>query len=196
MVDLPLQAIITAHTDALAAHAEEFLPTIRLLLLQGSGPVTAEQLATAMQWTRSEVEAFLRSSGLVVDAAGTLQTVAGSGCALDTLLAPMLTGRSTRAVSSCPATGKEIRLTATPYGVEGLDPPGAVLSLRLPGPETRAMNAGETICAYGHFFVDREHASAWPDLHPDAVLLSVDEAAQLAHEIAKAARRHAERERS
>ncbi len=193
MVDLPLQDIITAHTDALSAHAQEFLPTIRLLLLQGAGPVSPEQLATAMQWTRSEVGAFLHSSGLLVDAEGNVQMVAGSGCALDTLLAPMLTGHSTRVVSTCPASGKEIRLTVTPHGVEGLDAPGAVLSLRLPSPETSAGNAGETICVYGHFFVDREHASTWPGLHPDAVLLSVADAAHLAREIANAARRHVEK---
>ena len=29
MSQLTLQEIITAHTDALAAHSEEFLPTIR-----------------------------------------------------------------------------------------------------------------------------------------------------------------------
>jgi Alkylmercury lyase len=193
MIDLPLQDIITAHTDALSAHAQEFLPTIRLLLLQGSGPVSPEQLATEMQWTCSEVGAFLRSSGLLVDADGNIQTVAGSGCALDTLLAPMLTGRSTRVDSTCPATGKEIRLTATPHGVEDMAPEGAVLSLRLPSRETSAGNARETICVYGHFFVDREHASTWPGLHPDAVLLSVADAAHLAREIAHAARRHAEK---
>ncbi len=81
----------------------------------------------------------------------------------------------------------------TPQGVEDLDPQGAVLSLRLPGPATHARNAGETICAYGHFFVDQEHASAWPDLHPEAVLLSVEDAVSLAREIANAARRYAEK---
>ncbi len=57
MRDIPLQDIITVHTDALAAHAEEFFPTIHLLLLQGSGPVSPERLANAMHWTCSEVEA-------------------------------------------------------------------------------------------------------------------------------------------
>ena len=109
MVDIPLQDIITAHTDALAAHAEEFLPTIRLLLLQGSGPVSPERLANAMHSTRAEVEAFLQSSDRAVEASGNIQTVTGSGCALDTLLFSMLTGHSTRVVSKCPATGKEIR---------------------------------------------------------------------------------------
>src|SRR5258708_3998069 len=193
MVDIPLQDIITAHTDALAAHAEGFLPMIRFLLLQGSGPVSPERLATAMHWTRSEVEAFLHSSGLVIEASGNIQTVAGSGCALDTLLFSMLTGRSTRVVSTCPATGKEIRLTVTPQGIEDLDPKAAVLSLRLPSLETSASNAGETICSYGLFFVDREYASTWPGLHPEAVLLSVEDAVPLAREIANAARRYAEK---
>ncbi len=105
----------------------------------------------------------------------------------------MLTGHSTRVVSKCPATGKEIRLIVTPQGTKDLDPQGAVISLRLPSPETSASNAGETICAYGHFFVDREHASTWSGLHPEAVLLSVEDAVPLAREIANAARRYAEK---
>ena len=187
-----LHEIITAHTDALAVHAEEFLPTIRLLLLQGAGPVSPERLATTMHWTPLEVEAFLHSSGLVVDAEGNIQMGAGSGCALDTLLAPMLTGHATHVVSTCKASGKQIRLTATAQGSRDLDPQSAVLSLRLPGRETNASNAQATICAYGHFFVDREAASTWPGLHPEAVLLSVGDAARLAEALARAARWYAE----
>lgn len=193
MRDIPLQDIIIAHTDALAAHAGEFLPTIRLLLLQGSGPVSPELLANAMHTTHSEVEVFLHSSGRVLDASGNIQMMAGSGCALDTLLFSMLTGHAARVVSTCPATGKEIRLTITPQGIEDLDPQGAVLSLRLPSRETNARNAGETICAYGHFFADQEHASTWPGLHSEAVLLSVEDAVHLASALANAARKYAEK---
>lgn len=193
MADITLQAIIAAHTDLLAAHAEEFLPMIRLLLLLGEGPISPERLATVMHWAPSETGAFLRSSGLVVDAEGHIHTVAESGCALDALLVPMLTGHSAPVVSTCPATGKKIRLNVTPNGIENLDPPSAVLSLRLPSPETRADTVRGIICAYGHFFADREHAAAWPALHPEAVVLSVADAAQLAHEIATAARSYAEK---
>src|SRR5712691_7695990 len=193
MLDIPLQEVITAHTDALAASASGFLPMIRFLLLQSSGPVSPDRLATAMHWTPSEVEAFLHASGLVIDDRGNIQTVAGSGCALDTLLFSMLTGHSTRVVRICPATGKQILLTVTPQGIEDLDPQGAVLSLRLPSRETSASNAQETICSYGHFFVDREHASTWPGLHPEAVPLPVEDAIHLAREIANAARRYAEK---
>ncbi len=195
MVNIPLQEVITAHTDALAAPASGFLPMIRFLLLQSSGPVSPDRLATAMHWTPSEVEAFLHASGLVIDDRGTIQTVAGSGCALDTLLFSMLTGHSTRVVRTCPATGKQIRLTVTPQGTLDLDPQGAVLSLLLPSRETSASNAQETICSYGHFFVDQEHASPWPGLHPEAVLLSIEDAAHLASALANAARRYAEKTR-
>ncbi len=145
-----------------------------------------------MRWTPLEVEAFLHLSGLVVGAEGDIQMGAGSGCALDTLLAPMLTGYAARVVSTCPATGKQIHLAATPEGIRDLEPASAVLSLRLPSSETSASNAQATICAYGHFFADREHASTWPGLHPEAVLLSVGDAARLAEALARATRRYAE----
>ena len=128
MLDISLQEIITAHTDALAAHAEEFLPLIRLLLLLDKGPVSRERLATAMRLSREEVEVFLQSSHLVVDPSGNMHLSPGphqiqldgeepftmAGCALDTLLFPLLIGRTARVVSPCPATGTQIRLTVTP----------------------------------------------------------------------------------
>src|SRR5258708_4905652 len=193
MIDGPVQHVITAHTDALAVSAEGFLPMIRFLLLQRSGPVSPDRLATAMHWTPSEVEAFLHVSDFVIDDRGALQAVAGSGCALDTLLFSMLTGHATHVVRICPATEKQICLTVTGAGIEDLDPQSAVLSLRLPSRETNASNAQETICSYGHFFVDREHASTWPGLHPQAVLLSIEDAVQLASALAHAARSYAEK---
>jgi alkylmercury lyase len=136
MLNIPLQEIITAHTDTLANHHEEFLLLIRLLQLLSEGTlVSPEQLATATHHTRSEIEAFLQSTDLVVDRDGSIDlstdphlvhldkktlTVA---CALDTLLFPMLIGRLARVVSTCPATRKEIRLTVTAQErIENLDP--------------------------------------------------------------------------
>jgi alkylmercury lyase len=86
-------------------------------------------------------------------------------------------------ISTCAATGTPIRVRITAQGMADLDPPPAVVSLRLPCPHT----ARETICACGHLFVDRPHALAWPRLHAEAVLLSVAEAAQLASALANAA---------
>jgi hypothetical protein len=103
----------------------------------------------------------------------------------------MLTGRSSQVSATCPATGRLIQLTVTEQTIADLDPPGAVLSLRLPGEITNARNVQATICAYGHFFVDHEHALTWPGQHPEAVLLPVEEAAHLARTIAEAARGYA-----
>jgi alkylmercury lyase len=205
MRDIPLQDIITAHTDtATSNQLEEFLPLLRFLLLRGSGPVTPERLATALRCTPAEVEALLPSSGLVVGSDGCIHMTPGphqihadgetfSGwCALDTLLFPLLMGHAAHVISTCPATGRQIRLTVTAQGIAELDPASAVVSLRLPDAEMTASNAQATVCAYGHFFADREAASTWPELHPEAVLLSVEEAAHLAREIANVSRRYAE----
>ena len=187
MKGLSLPDIIAAHTRTLVDHLEEFLPLIRLLLLLGEGPISLEQVATMMHWTPQQVEEILQVWGLVVDAEGVMQTGASAGCALDALLVPLLSGRSSQVSATCPATGKLIRLTVTKDGIQDLEPTSAVLSLRLPGEATTADNVQATICAYGHFFVDREHASTWPGLYPEAVLLSVEEAAHLARAIAEAA---------
>src|SRR5262245_14544810 len=96
-------------------------------------------------------------------------------------------------MSLCPASGRPVRLTATPQGVDDLNPPGAVASLRLPGPTTRTETVQRAICAYGHFFVDRERAANWPCLRPEALLLSVADADHLARAIADAAREYAQR---
>ncbi len=162
-----------------------------------------------MRLSHAEVEAFLQSSDLVVDPSGHIhlspgphqiyldgRTFALAGCALDTLVFPLLIGRPARVISSCPATGRSIRLTVTEQGILDLSSQAAVVSLRLPDETTNACNTQETICAYGHFFVDREHASSWPDLHPEAVLLSVEDAAHLAREIASASHRYAEKAES
>jgi len=207
MIQIPLQEVITAHTDALAHHHEEFVLLIRLLRLLGEeDSVSPEQLATATHHTRSEIEAFLQSTDLVVCRDGSIdlspdphliqlekKTLTGA-CALDTLVYPVLLGCSAHVLSTCPATGRPIRLTVTAKArIEDLDPKTTVLSLRLPDEETSVCNVRETVCHHGHFFVDREHAATWPGLHPEAVLLSVEEGVHLAREIMKAARRYLEK---
>src|SRR5579885_3043926 len=170
MKDLSLHEMIAVHRELLVKHLEEFLPLIRVLRLLGKGPVSPEQVATVLQWTPQQVKEILQTWGLVVDVEGMIQPMAGAGCALDTLLFPLLARKSSQVTATCPATGRLIRLTVAEETIQDLDPPSAVLSLRLPGETTTAENVQATICAYGRFFVDREHASAWSGLHPDAVL--------------------------
>lgn len=192
MQDLSLQDIIKAHTEALSAHAQGFLPMIRFLLLHREGPVEPARLAGAMQWTPREGEVFLQAHGLVINDHGAIERGRRSGCALDRLLDALLTGQPVHVVRTCPASGRLIHLTVTEQGIQELDPPGTVLSLRPPNAETTASNANATVCAYGHFFANREAASTWSGLHPGAVVLSVEEAFQVARAIANAARKVAE----
>jgi hypothetical protein len=78
MRDLPLQEFITAHIDTTASNQlEELLFLLRFLLLRGSGLVSQERLATALRQSRSEVEALLPSSGLVVAPSGHLHLSPG-----------------------------------------------------------------------------------------------------------------------
>jgi alkylmercury lyase len=155
--------------------------------------------------TLKEIQAFLHSSDVRVDQEGHIiglglsfqptqhqfhldEKTLYTWCALDTLAFPALLGRTARVISSCPATGQEIHLTVTPQGIADLSPAGAVVSVRLPGEDTDICHVQEDICNDGYFFVSREVASTWPSLHPKAVLLSLEEAAELGQVLASAIR--------
>jgi alkylmercury lyase len=109
-------------------------------------------------------------------------------CALGTLAFPPALGRTARVISSCPVTGKPIRLTVTPETIVDLSPASAVVSVHLPGEETDLCYVQADICNDGHFFVSHSVASSWPSLHSKAVLLSVEEAAELGRGLASAIR--------
>lgn len=203
MLQLTLQEIIKTHADFLALHQEEFRLLFHLQRLLARGmPVSPEQLATVSHRSPEEIQALFQSSNTEFDQEGNIvgfglslqptphqfhlgeKTLYG-WCALDTLAFPALLGRTARVVSSCPATGADIRLTVTPERIEHLEPVSAVISARLAGADTDFCDVRGVICNYGHFFVSREVASAWPSLHPQAVLLPVEEAAELGRELAR-----------
>jgi alkylmercury lyase len=206
MTSQALQQAIKAHEDFVAAYPEQFRLSLPLWRLLASGkPVSREELANSSNRPLEEVEAFLQTSDVRVDQEG---SIVGMGlsfqptrhhfhldektlytwCALDTLAFPALLGRTVRVSSTCPVTEQEIRLTVTPEGILDLSPAGAVVSVHLPGEETDLCHVQEDICNDGFFFVSREVASAWPSLHPKAVLLSVEEAAQVGLVMARAIR--------
>jgi hypothetical protein len=85
-------------------------------------------------------------------------------------------------------TGKEIRLTVTPEAVADLDPASAVVSVHLPGEDMDVCHVQTDICNDGLFFASHEVASTQGSLHQSAVLLSVEEAAQLGRVMASAIR--------
>jgi alkylmercury lyase len=143
MISPNMQKALKAHVDFFTAHAEQFrlaLPLWRLLA-EGS-PVSLEHLATVSHRSLDEIQAQLSSLDVRLDQEGKIVAAGVSlvptrhqvqvgeqtlfaWCALDTLMFAPLLGRTARVISSCPVTGKEIRLTVTPEAVLDLSPAAA-----------------------------------------------------------------------
>ncbi len=98
-------------------------------------------------------------------------------CAFDTVLFPPLLQVEAHVQSICEASGQPITFVATPEGIVDLFPATSVLSLILP--DARCDCVRGTFCQQSLFFQTAEAPSPWLALHPEAVLLSVEEAAAL-----------------
>jgi alkylmercury lyase len=197
-----LQTAIKAHDDFVVAHSEQFRLSVPLWRLLAKGkPVAPEELANTLRRPLPEIQVFLHASDVRMDQAG---NIIGQGlafqptrhqfhlgeqtlytwCALDALAFPAVLERTARVISSCPVTGQAIRLTVTPETIADLEPASAVVSVHLPSEDTDVCHIQEDICNDGLFFASRDVACTWPSLHPRAVLLSVEEAAQLGRALA------------
>ena len=86
---------------------------------------------------------------------------------------------SAQVTSRCPVTGSSIQLTVTPEQVLDLDPGEAQVSLVVDVAAECSYNVREDVCNYGHFFASREAATPWQVAHPQAAILSVEEAYQV-----------------
>jgi len=100
-------------------------------------------------------------------------------CAFDTVLFPSLLQVEAQVQSECAASGQPITFRAGPSGIEELTPTTSVLSLILPTARCDCVRG--TFCQQSLFFQSEEAASLWMALHPEAVLLPVEEAAMLGH---------------
>jgi alkylmercury lyase len=94
-------------------------------------------------------------------------------CALDTLMYPVVLGRSFEVESPCAGTGNPVRVSVSPEGVESVSPPSAVVSIVIPE-DVRDVRA--SFCNSVHYFVSRDAASGWLKEHPDGLLLPVEDA--------------------
>lgn len=104
-------------------------------------------------------------------------------CAFDTVLFPLLLQVEAHVQSVCEASGQPITFVATPEGIADLLPATSVLSLILPTERCDCVRG--TFCQQSLFFQTEEAASPWVALHPEAVLLSVEEAAALGQIVAR-----------
>ncbi len=104
-------------------------------------------------------------------------------CAFDTVLFPPLLQVEAQVQSVCEASGQPITFVATPEGIADLLPATSVLSLILPAQRCDCVRG--TFCRQSLFFQSGEAASSWLALHPEAVLLSVEEAAVVGQTVAR-----------
>ena len=171
-------------------------------------PVSAEALAVTNQRPVADIRAQLKQleaegtelggHGNVVGSALSLNPtchrlhvdgqVRYAWCALDTLFLPAYLQQAVQVESVCPVSGATIRLTITPDEVTLCDPPDIVVSIFIPRAKAEhqvAVQAGPRgpVCGSMHFFSSRDMAETWLAAHPDATLLSVAEAWELARAV-------------
>jgi alkylmercury lyase len=104
-------------------------------------------------------------------------------CAFDTVLFPPSLLAEAQVQSTCPVTGHPITFVATPEGtIKHLTPASSVLSLIIPVERSECVRA--TFCEQSLFFESEQIASAWLTAHPEAVLLSIAEAATVGKRVA------------
>lgn len=179
---------------------QELLPHAIRLLADGE-PVALDQLASAAGWSVEDVEAALSAQasaehdeqGRLVGFALTLRptthrfTVDGrtlfTWCASDTLMLPVMLGRPALVESTCPQTGRPIRIELTPDRVERVDPPEAVMTAVRP--RGQLTDVRSTTCDHGHFFSSLAATAAWADAHPDGHIYAVEEAFRLDRDVIK-----------
>ncbi len=178
------------------------LPELLGLLADGRA-VSPEQLATRLDTSADEVRASLRrlpsvelddngnvvASGLTLSPTPHRFQVRGrelfTWCALDTLLFPVMLKETAQVESPCPVTGVAVKLSVTAERVEDVEPTKAVVSIVIPDASEACCDVRGAFCNEVHFFSSRDAASTWLEEHEGGVILSVDNAHQMARILAE-----------
>jgi len=180
--------------------AEQRAGQALLTLLTQGEPVSAPQLASALEIPAEKAERYLQDSGLsALVLSNDVGSVLGffglstvptdhrlivngrtlwAWCAADTLFLPELIGATASVESKDPMTGEAVRLTVSPTEVQSSQPDGIVVSMNSPEAwvTTSAVRLIVTACHFIHFFGSPESGRRWTDSHPATVLLPLDEA--------------------
>lgn len=101
-------------------------------------------------------------------------------CAFDCLFLAGLLGGDLEVASTCPVSGREIRLTVTPGGVTAAAPEATLLSFVTPEAAPMRAELREVFCAYVNFLAGPEAADTWRANHPDAAILTLEQGFELA----------------
>jgi alkylmercury lyase len=169
-----------------------------------SKPVASAALQTSLQVSQNELEQRLAQfpdigfdrAGNIVGLGVTLVPtshrfqIGGNvlyiWCAFDTVLFPPSLHVEAQVQSTCPVTGQPISFVATPEGtVKDLLPAGSVMSLVVPA--ERGDCTRSTFCQQSLFFQSEQAASTFLADHPEALLLSVEDAAYVGRLVAEPA---------
>lgn len=164
------------------------------LLLKGR-PLSPEQIASALQLSQEEVSRLLQGAeldrdgnvvGLGLSLVPTRHSYQIDGhqfyvwCAVDAILFPAFHQSSAVIESPDPISGETVRLTATPKGLQQIEPGTAVVSwawLRRTGTLENIRTWG---CDFTHFFTSAETASQYVAQHPGLVIVPVEDVFQVA----------------
>ncbi len=105
-------------------------------------------------------------------------------CAFDTVLFPPSLYVEAQVQSTCPVTGQPITFVATPEGIiKDLFQASSVMSLIMPAERRDCTRA--TFCQQSLLFQSEQAASTFLADHPEAILLSVEEAAYVGRLVAQ-----------
>lgn len=190
---LPLETLAQRLTEQLRCEQEDLCLPILLQVTRGK-PITRAELGAMLQLDQDELERRLTHlpdtefdhQGNILGWGVTLVptrhrfyirgTSAFTWCAFDTVLFPPSLHAEAQIQSTCPVTGHPITFVATPEGIiKDLLPTGSVMSLIIPAERHDCVRA--IFCQQSLFFQSEQAASNWLTEHPEALLLSIEEAA-------------------
>jgi alkylmercury lyase len=164
------------------------VPHIRLAKALGGSPESVSN--TLNQWPGvfyDEAGEIVGFWGLSVKNTRHRLTVNGktsyAWCAWDTLFIPELLNASVKIVSTCTASGAEIRLTVSPAGIGAVDPDDVVLSFLAPDESELREDVTTNFCHFVQFFRSRIDAEVWVSEHEGTFLLSLDDAFMLGKKV-------------
>ena len=195
-----LETIAERLSEQLQCEQEDLCRSILHQVSRGK-PLSQASLATSLHISQNELEHRLArvpdtefdQEGNIIGWGVTLMPtrhrfqldgrVLFTWCAFDTVLFPPSLGQTAQVSSTCPSTEQSITFVATPEGVvRDLVPAHSVMSLIIPATRQDCVRA--TFCEQSLFFATAQAASRYLAAHPEAVLLSIEEAASVGKRVA------------
>ncbi len=196
-----LETITQRLSEQLRGAQEELCRPIIQQVTRGK-PVTPAALRASLQVSQHELEHRLaKLPEIEFDRAGNIVGLGATlvptfyrfqmggklfytWCAFDTVLFPPSLHVEAQIQSTCPVSGQPITFVATPEGtVLDLFPAGSVMSLIVPA--ERGECTRTTFCQQLLFFQSEQAAATFLADHPEALLLSVEEAAYVGRLVAQ-----------